>query len=398
MRQPGPSRPKVAVVYHFFPHYREPIMRELLDSDRYEFIAVGDRSDPTGGQIKTWETCPPQRFVYAPFRSLRYPIGLQRGLLRLAMRRDLHAIVYLGNAFWPCTWLSAIIARMAGKRVLFWTHGWTRRDRGLTRVLRRTFYRLGHGLLLYGHLAKMIGMDEGFSPERLYVAYNSLDYERQKEVRAAVTPENVQRRREELFPGSQRPMVICTTRLIPVRRLDQLLEAMGLLKTEGHEVDLLLVGDGPERAHLERLARDDGLSVRFFGACYDEKTIAELVMSANVSAAPGKVGLTAMHSLAFGTPVITHGDIAHQMPEWEAIIPGRTGDLFQRDSVTALAGVIRRWTTSRYPDESVRAACYAVIDRFYNPRFQRLVIERALEGKPADDLFWMKADTGGPAE
>jgi glycosyltransferase involved in cell wall biosynthesis len=397
IRQPGPSRPKVAVVYHFFAHYREPVMRELLASGRYEFIAVGDREDPMGEKVRAWGGCPEERFVYAPFRRLPYPLGLQRGLLRLAMRRDLQGIVYLGNVFWPCTWMSAVIARATGKRVLFWTHGWTHRDRGLIRLLRRTFYRLGHGLLLYGHRAKMIGMDEGFAPERLHVIYNSLDYERQKEVRAAVTPEDVQRRREKLFPGSQRPMVICTTRLTPVRQLDQLLEAMGLLKKEGHEVDLLLVGDGAEKANLQRQAAELDLSVHFFGACYDERIIGELVMSANVAVSPGKVGLTAMHSMVFGTPVITHNDDNDQAPEWEAIIPGRTGDLFQRDNVADLARVIKRWTGQRFPDESHRAACYAVIDRFYNPSFQRLVIERSLEGRPADDLFWLKEQADEPA-
>ena len=104
-----------------------------------------------------------------------------------------------------------------------------------------------------------------------------------------------------------------------------------------------------------------------------------------------------MHSMVFGTPVITHHDHNDQAPEWEAIIPGRTGDLFERDNVADLARVIKRWTPQRYPDESLRAACHRIIDRFYNPPFQRLVIERSIEGKPADDLFWLKEQADGPA-
>ena len=55
-----------------------------------------------------------------------------------------------------------------------------------------------------------------------------------------------------------------------------------------------------------------------------------------------------------------------------------------------LAAVIKRWTATRYPDESIRAACHEIIDRFYNPAFQRRAIERCLDGLPADDLFWMR--------
>ncbi len=43
---------------------------------------------------------------------------IQRGLLLLTLRRDLFAIIYLGVALWPSTWLSAIVVRLTGKRVL----------------------------------------------------------------------------------------------------------------------------------------------------------------------------------------------------------------------------------------------------------------------------------------
>ncbi|WP_241361540.1 hypothetical protein [Escherichia coli] len=33
---------KVAVIYHFFPHYRSVIIKELLKSNEYEFHFFGD--------------------------------------------------------------------------------------------------------------------------------------------------------------------------------------------------------------------------------------------------------------------------------------------------------------------------------------------------------------------
>lgn len=394
MSAPKPSTRRVAVVYHFFAHYRAAVMRTLCASERFHFVMVADEAAPARLAMKLWTDYPPDRFVRARCMHLGGPFMLQLGLVRLALRRDLDAIIYLGNPFWPCTWLSAALARLCGKRVLFWTHGWVRRHRGLRRWICFLFYRIAHGLLLYGHVAKMIGIEEGFAPERLYVVYNSLDYDAQRAARQAIAPQRLRDVRHELFPGSDRPMAICTTRLVPVRRLDLLLEALALLKADGHPVDLLLVGDGPERDALTRLAAERELSVHFFGACYDESRLAELVMAAHVTVAPGKVGLTAMHSLAFGTPVITHGDADNQMPEWEAIIPGRSGGLVKHHDVADLAGCIRRWTAASRSEGSDRAACHAVIDRFYNPRFQRRVIERALDGLPADDLFWMHERDG----
>jgi hypothetical protein len=52
--------------------------------------------------------------------------------------------------------------------------------------------------------------------------------------------------------------------------------------------------------------------------------------------------------------------------------------------------VIKKWTITEFPSPQCRADCYTLLDRFYNPVFQRRAIDRAVAGKSADDLFWMK--------
>lgn len=377
------------MVYHFFAHYRAAVMRQLLDSPMHDYVLVGDRQ-PTDPSIKPWDIPPTVPLIAAPCRQPMRGLMLQRGLVRLALRGDIDQIIYLGNAAWPSTWLSAAVARLMGKRVWFWSHGWTRPEAGFKDQVRRWFYKLAHGLLLYGHVAKNLGVAKGFAPESLYVIYNSLDYEAQKQARSRVTDQRLDELRKQLFDQPDRPVVVCTTRLTALRRLDLLMRALDLLTREGHHVNLLLVGDGPQREPLKQMARQLRLGVNFFGPCYDEQALAELVMCAHATVAPGQVGLTAMHSLAYGTPVITHDDVDEQMPEWEAIIPGQTGDFFTRGDVRDLAEVIQKWTQSPRPPREVQECCFRVIDRFYNPDFQRVAIERAINGKPADDLFWLK--------
>ncbi len=382
---------KVAIVYHFFAHYREGVIRELLNQSTNEYILVGDRQGREG--IKAMEIADDARFVYTPTSYFGSIVYYQAGLIRLALRRDIRAIIYLGNAAWPTTWISAALARVTGKRVLFWTHGWTKTDGWFKSWYRRTFYRIAHGLLLYGHAAKMTGIAQGFGAERLHVIYNSLDYNAQKAARAAVTPKRIAELRKSLFGEASLPILICTSRLTSVRRLDLLLEAMARLKASGRPLHLLLVGDGPEQAALRRLAAKLGLSVCFYGPCYDERVLAELLMAATVTVAPGKVGLTAMQSLAFGVPVITHNDPNDQMPEWEAIIPGRTGDYFNRGDVEDLARVIERWTRSPGVKAEVEKACIDIVERLYNPETQRQLIDRAVDGYPANDLISTNASS-----
>jgi 1,2-diacylglycerol 3-alpha-glucosyltransferase len=384
-------RPRVAIVYHFFAHYRAAVMVELARRSGLDVTLVGDAGDYES-DIKAWQTPSDIPFRLAPCRRIRGSSMWQKGVVGLALGREFDALILLGNAYWPSTWLAAILGRLRGKRILFWTHGWITPPRGAKGAFRNAFYRLAHGLLLYGHLAKQYGIESGFDPERLHVIYNSLDYDAQRAARSTVSPEDERTLRRELFGTEAVAVAICSTRLIAIRRLDLLIEAAAMLRAEGLPVVLLLVGDGPERANLERLAKERGVPAHFAGACYDESKLARYTMASNVTVAPGKVGLTAMQSLAFGTPVITHDEADDQMPEWEAIIPGRNGSLFRRNDAKALAEAMRPWLLTPGVDPATRAECHRATDRFYNPSMQRRAIARAVRGQSADDLFWMREE------
>lgn len=386
----SPKRQRVAIVYHFFPHYRGPVMRELLSHGRHHYQLFGEVRDPLGTGVKAMEMDDTSRFTRLPTAFLGGTVLIQRGIIGLALRRDLDTIIYHGSFVYLTTWISAALARITGKRVLFWTIGWHQPETGLRNLARCTFYRLAHALLLYGHDAKTTAIANGFDASRLHVVNNSLDYARQRAVRESVTPEQIRGVRDEWFPDANLPMLICTTRLVPKRRLDVLFDAMVRLREEDHEVCLLLVGDGPERQRLEGLADALALRVRFFGACYDEATLGRLIMAANVTVAPGMVGLAAMHSLVYGTPVVTHQDPNRQAPEAEAIIDDVNGSLYIHGDLNDLVQAIRRWTTTPMPDEASRPRCHELIDRFYTPVFQRNVIDRAVDGRPADDLFFQR--------
>jgi len=277
------------------------------------------------------------------------------------------------------------LARLAGKQVFFWSIGWYHEDSRLYSWLKRRFFGLAHGLLLYGRTAKKIAVSQGFVPEKVHVVYNSLDYETQKIERANVTQAQTDAVREKLFDHPEWPIAICISRLMHKRRLDWLFEAAAKLKEQGHPLNILLVGEGDEKEKLEKMARELDVPVCFYGACYDEQVLANLTMAANVTVAPGMVGLTAMQSLAFGTPVITHNATMLQSPESEVIIPGYNGDLFKHGDTDDLAACIKRWTQSVGVDDQTRRRCHEVIDRFYNPAFQCRVIDRAISGEPASD-------------
>jgi glycosyltransferase involved in cell wall biosynthesis len=382
-------RQRVAVIYHFFAHYREAIIRELVEDDRHEWTFAGDRTD-FGSDIKPAEFPRGARFVRLRTVRIVRNVIWQRGIVALAASRDYDTLVLLGVSKYLSMWAAAVIGRLTGKRVIFWTHGWTYRPTGPLRYVRRWFYRLAHSLMTYGHWAKQVGIEEGFAPERIHRIGNSLDLAAQDRALGLIPPCRRSQVRIELFGDDSVPVIACPSRLTAVRRLDMLLEAVARLKANDVRCRVILIGDGAERGRLESLARDLGVEVAFIGACYDETRIGELLLASNVTVAPGKVGLTAMHSMAFGVPVISHGDPENQMPEYESIIPGRTGGVFADGDVESLAAAIKPWIRSQWVGDETARNCRTVVRRFWSPMRQRDAIYRAVEGLPADDLFWCK--------
>ncbi len=381
-----PGRPQVAVIYHFFPHYRKAIVEALARSRVADFTFIGDDHEYLHS-IEPAKLGDRVRFVLAPTHRVGGPFMWQWGAVTNAVDRRYDTVIMHAVPHWPCTWIGAILARMLGKRVFFWGHGYLARPRGLKGLLRRAFYALPHEHMFYGRISKAYAVEAGWDPASLHVIYNSLDLHEQEEARAAITRDMSRALRTRLFGDAATPVVACTTRLIALRRLDLLIDALALLAGRGVRANLLLVGDGPERARLEAHARERGVRTHFEGACYDERRIAELVMASNVVVAPGKVGLTAMHAMAYGVPVVTHGDADDQMPEWEAVVPGSTGSLFGKGDVASLAAAIDPWLRGEFPSDATRDACHAMVARFWNPSYQRRAIERAVLGRPADDLF-----------
>ena len=376
------TRKRIAFFNPIFAHYRTALLRELRSSEACEYFLFGDVRDRYGN-IPVCDLSSDPHFRPTPYVRFLRIFAWQGGIVGPTLLGDFDGYILEGDAYYLSSWLGAILARLRGRRVLFWSHGWTRMDRGLKHLVRQLFYRLADGLLLYGDRAKSIGIQCGFAADRLYVMYNSLDFDYQQKCSSAVIPAELAALRRELFGPKPAPVVIATARLTEKKRFDLLIRALGMINRRGRRVDLLLVGDGPARSALQDLSRSEGVNVVFAGACYDEPGLARYFACACVTASPGDVGLTCMHSLGYGVPVITHGDPGRQMPEFEAVVPGVTGDLFEPDNVEDLAAKLDRWTQSPDVSEAVRNACLSRIEGRYHARIQARAIELALSGAPA---------------
>jgi glycosyltransferase involved in cell wall biosynthesis len=369
------SKTRVAVIYDGFPHYRKGIIEALAASDRYEFYFFGD---PVyrASSVKTYEFGQGVNFTATRGLSVG-PFFIQTGILRGLLRNKISHCIFLGNPWFLSYWVLVPLLRLLGKKVYFWSHGWiSQNEPRLRETIKQVFFKTANALLLYGSRAKQIAIARGFSARRLHVIHNSLDYAVQKLLFDQLEGMSQRTLRAALQLPLDGKMLICTARVTQKCRFDLLLQAVGRLKKDPRGFFVVIVGDGPEREPLAKLADALGVTTRFWGECYEEATLAKLYKASDLTISPGKVGLTALHSMAYGTPVISHDNLDHQMPEYEAIVPGETGGLFVENSSEDLAKVIYNWFESH--EVKPERACVARIETAFTPSFQRHAIEAAL--------------------
>lgn len=266
-----------------------------------------------------------------------------------------------------------------------WTHGVLRDEPGLKGLVRRTFYRLADGLLLYGQRAKQLLAAQGFDEKRLHVIYNSLDYEAQQQALAQIDPAVLAAARAQFGLDDNDRVIIAIARVTREKRFELLIEALALLTKTNPVYKLLVVGDGPYLQALRELAvklKVDG-QVFFCGASYDEVDIATKMSISDIAVVPGDVGLSCIHSLTYGLPMITHDKLDAHGPEFEAIIEGETGGFYAHGNVESLAALIDSWCTRMKAERrSIGERCQEVIAMHYTPAFQCQAIDSiVLEGR-----------------
>ena len=374
---------RIHIVHAYFGHYRLPILKKIQEDPDIEptFISGMETDerikiiDPETAQQYglTWRLVKNHWFFGKRFLW-------QVGLLRACLQDDYDAIVFLANPFFITTWIGMIIAKLRKRKVIQWGHFILRHD--LKRWIKQVFYGIPDGLWLYGSWAKGGLTGIGFNPNCMVVINNSLDHEAQLAVRAGLDFPACQHRRREFFRRPERPLLLFLGRLTQRKQIHLLVEAAALLKDENFPVNVLILGDGETGPALRQLAAERGLTEQFvfLSETYAEADVAPLIAMADLTVAPGDVGLLAMHSMVYGTPVISHDNPYRQMPEFEAITPGVTGDLYTYNSVRSLAVTIRNWLETHQGDrEQVRRACMAVIDDHYTPSYQLEMIKLSLD-------------------
>ena len=363
---------KICNIYNYPSHYRHSIY-SLLDSTYNCTFLFGD------------EDLKIKRFDLNILKDAYY-IHVYK-LWRLAFQPQIIPFLFKDYDIYIMTaatndishWLFLLLSRFfKRKKVYIWGHGVYGYETKARLFIRKLFYGLADGLFIYGDYARQNILKLGYNSARVFLIHNSLDYDIQLSIRKKMGNDSIYRTH---FSNDHR-VLIFIGRLTKVKRLDLILDAVAILREEKEIYNVVFVGNGEEKDTLNEKAALLGLdhNVWFYGECYNEEENARLIYNADLCVAPGNVGLTSVHSLMFGTPVISHNDFTWQMPEFEVIKEWKTGCFFERNNSESLARSISKWFSQNGNNrEKVRNNCYEIIDQEWNPYYQINVFKKAFD-------------------
>ena len=149
-----------------------------------------------------------------------------------------------------------------------------------------------------------------------------------------------------IFRGpSHSPVAISVARLSPEKDFPTLLQAVAIVVRTVPDFQLLMIGNGAERANLEALTRTLGIeaNVEFLG---ERSDIPELLARAGFFVSSSKsegISLTILEAMAVGLPVVTTRVGGNP----EIVVEGQTGYLVPDQNPEALAAAMLQMLSQR---------------------------------------------------
>jgi glycosyltransferase involved in cell wall biosynthesis len=243
------------------------------------------------------------------FRGPLY-LCYQRGLLEWLENWNPDALIVEANPRYLATPSAVRWMRARRRPVIGWGLGAPPVLGALKEIInsrRRAFLSRFDALIAYSQRGAEEYAALGFPREKIFVAYN------------AVSPAPLSPPPTRPSTFDLRPVILFVGRLQARKKVDFLLRACAQMP---HPPRLVIVGDGPERAGLESLAKEVYPSAEFIGSKHGEE-LKPYFAEADLFVLPGTGGLAVQEAMSHGLPVIvakgdgTQDDLVREGNGWQ---------------------------------------------------------------------------------
>ena len=228
----------------------------------------------------------------------------QRGFTNWLEEWNPDALIVEANPRYSATSSAIKWMHARGRKVLGWGLG-SPSSSGRGVGVRARFFGQFDAMLSYSQRGAEEYAALGFPREKIFVAHNSVSPKPETNYQSPIT--NLQ------------PAILFVGRLQSRKRVDYLLRACAEMESKPR---LMIVGDGPERAALESLAKEVYPAAEFIGAKHGVE-IKPYFAEADLFVLPGTGGLAVQEAMSYGLPVIvakgdgTQDDLVREGNGWQ---------------------------------------------------------------------------------
>ncbi|MCO5284472.1 MAG: glycosyltransferase family 4 protein [Saprospiraceae bacterium] len=269
---------KVLIIQNKIPKYREALFSELGKILSLTIIHSGEK---ISGDLSYREIVV-SKLSYKNF-------FLQKGLVRIISQNKFDVIILMFDLHWICNVILPLFKPCRNVKWILWGHRYNKNK--FINLFRNFMMKRVDANILYSdhEIPRMV--KNGIKRESIFVANNTLD-----------VPNSVD------LSLNNKDCYLYVGRLQKRKRIDELIIAFkAILPFIPEHVNLEIIGDGEEMENLFSLVEKEkiGSRVIFRGEITDSEQLINFFSRAFLYISIGAVGLSVLHSFAYGIPVVT---------------------------------------------------------------------------------------------
>ncbi|MCK5171737.1 MAG: glycosyltransferase family 4 protein [Bacteroidales bacterium] len=325
---------KVILLEPVLAHYRKDVFESFLKSKDFNFEIVAGRSYQGINSLKGNEK---SLFSHASFKLFNHTFYFLKGAIKFIYSKKPSIIICTGVDFHLIhTLIIYLIHRILfRKKFYWWSHATTGNQGRVGYLMRKLIYKTSSGILSYNREGRDNLLLMGINDKKIKVVNNSLNKEDYGYLNHDIFKNN---------NDNDKFTILYSGRITKAKKVDLLIKALGLIKEKNlFDFKCYIIGDGNLEQCI-KLAKEFCIDdkIDFVGAKYG-KEARSYFLDSDLFVYPGGIGLSILHSMSFGVPVITTNNTDLHFPEFELLQQGYNGELYVDESYEDLANKIVEW-------------------------------------------------------